>query len=109
MGSVVVARLNLSEGGLEVLVVEGGFLEEVYIGVVWGREEAIGFILIEQERGIDLLGETARGTKGLDPEDSPRLAFFSFLDFSEGSRILFMKCGGCSGSQSTMKSEMSTP
>ena len=105
----MVARLNLSEGGLEVLVVKGGVSEEVYIGVVWGREEAIGFTLTERERGIDLLGEPARGAGGLDPEDSARLAFFAFLDFSEGSRILFMKFGGCSGSQSTVKSEMSTP
>lgn len=101
--------MNLSEGGLEVLVVEGGVLEEVYIGVVWGSEEAIGFILTERERGIDLLREPARGTEGLDPEYSPTLAFFAFLDFLEGSRILFMKCGGCSGSQSTEKLEMSTP
>jgi len=80
----------------------------VYIGVVWGREQATGFILTERERGTNLLGEPARGTRGLDPSHSPSLAFFAFLDFSEGSRILFMKFGGCSGSQSTENSEMST-
>lgn len=85
-------------------MVEGGVSEEVYIGVVWGREEAISFILTERERGIDLLGEPSRGIGGLDLEDSPSLAFFAFLDFSEGSHILFMKFGGCSGSQSTEKS-----
>lgn len=74
-----------------------------------GREEAISFILTERERGTYLLGEPARGTGGLDLEDSPNLAFFAFLDFSKGSRILFKKFGGCSGSQSTENSEMSTP
>lgn len=37
----MVARLNLSEGGLEDLVVEGGVLEEVYIGVVWEEKKQL--------------------------------------------------------------------
>lgn len=90
-GNIVVARLNFREGGLEDLVVEGGVSTEVYMGVIWGREEAIGLILTERGRDTDLPGEPTRGTGGLDPEDSPSLAFFAFLDFSEGSRILFMK------------------
>ena len=77
--------------------------------VVWGREEAIGLSFTEREGGIDLLGESARGTGGLDPEVSPSFSLFSFLDFLEGSHILFMKFGGCSCSQSTENSEMSTP
>lgn len=108
-GNVVVARLNLREGGLDDLVVEGEVSEEVYMGVVWGREEVIGFILTERGIGTSLLGEPTRGTGDLNLEDSPSLAFFAFLDFSEGSRILFMKLGGCSGSQSTVKSLISTP
>lgn len=77
--------------------------------VVWGREEASGFNLIEREGGRDLLGESVRGTGGLYPEVSPNFAFFAFLDFPDGSRCIFMKLGGCSGSKSTENSEISTP
>lgn len=59
------------------------------MGVVWGREEAISLILTERGRDTDLPREPTRGTRGLDPKDSPSLAFFAFLDFSEGFRILF--------------------
>lgn len=66
--------------------------------LVWGREEAIGLSFTEREGGINLLGESARGTGGLDPEVSPNFSFFAFVDFSVCSHILFMKFGGCSGS-----------
>lgn len=77
--------------------------------MVWVREEAICFKLTEQEGGRDLLGESVRGTRGLDPKVSTNFSFFSFLDFPDGSCCLFMKLDGCLGSQSIEKSEMSTP
>ena len=70
-------------------MVEGGVSAEVYMGVVWGREESIGLILTEGGRDTDLPGEPTRGTGGLDPDVSPNLAFFACFVFSEGSRILF--------------------
>lgn len=80
------------------------------MGVVWGREEASCFKLTEREGGgKDLLGESIRGTGGLDIEVSPSFAFLAFFDFLEGPCILFMKFGGCSSSQSIENSEMSTP
>ena len=69
----------------------------------------MGLIFTEGERDTNLPGEPTRGTEGLDPYVSPSLAFFAFLDFSEGYRILFMKFGGCLGSQSIMNSEISIP
>lgn len=105
----MVARLNFRDGGLEDLVVEGGDSTEVYMGVVWGREETIGLILTEGGRDTNLPGEPTRGTRSLNLDDSPSLACFTFLDFSEGSRILFKKFGGCSGSESTGNSVISTP
>lgn len=71
------------------------------MGVVWGREEASGFKFTKQEGGKYLLGESVRGIGGLDLKVSPNFSFFAFLDFPDGSRCLFMKLGGHSGSQST--------
>lgn len=90
-------------------MVEGGVSAVVYMGFVGGREEAIGFIFTEGGKDTDLPRDPTKDTRGLDPDVSPSFAFFACLVFSEGSRVLFWKSGGNSGSQSTWNYVMSTP
>lgn len=102
----------------EVWVSEGVWMGIVgsdgkYVGDGWGREEGI-FLYLESKgasEGENLLGaEEPKGTGSFwDDDESPIFIVFFFDFLSEGSLILFMKFGGCSGIQSTENSDMSIP